>query len=167
MLHTFPKEDFQREYNILKSLIPDGLMELLKRLDVRVAGGTLTSLFSNREVNDIDLYFPSWENLEVFLAYMTDRGLLSGDSDLTPATNNWGNSKRSFKYFRELDQPGSFQDYVNVLACKETKRPPTKASADKLALLAKDFEECSDEIFKKIESFVARMRRLNILKISG
>uniref|UniRef100_A0AAU7PI78 Uncharacterized protein n=1 Tax=Salmonella phage SalP219 TaxID=3158864 RepID=A0AAU7PI78_9CAUD len=152
MLHTFPKEDFQREYNILKSLIPKGLMEILKRLDVRVAGGTLTSLFSNREVNDIDLYFPSWENLEIFLAYMTDRGLLSGDSDLTPATNNWGNSKRSFKYFRELDHPGSFNDYVNVLACEETKRPPTKASAEKLALLAKALEECSDETFKKIKS---------------
>ncbi|AKJ74492.1 hypothetical protein SP19_1 [Salmonella phage 19] len=41
-------------------------MELLKRLDVRVAGGTLTSLFSNREVNDIDLYFPSWETLRSF-----------------------------------------------------------------------------------------------------
>lgn len=145
MLHIFPKEEYQREYLILRSLIPNGLMEILKRLDVRVAGGTLTSLFSNREVNDIDLYFPSWENLEVFLAYMTDRSLLKGESDLTEATNNWGNSKRSFKYFRELDEPGSFKDYVNTLAIKSEERPRTKLS---IATLSKIWKDMSDEDFK-------------------
>ncbi|ADP02475.1 putative DNA gyrase subunit A [Salmonella phage GEC_vB_MG] len=159
MLHIFPKEEYQREYLILRSLIPNGLMEILKRLDVRVAGGTLTSLFSNREVNDIDLYFPSWENLEVFLAYMTDRSLLKGQSDLTEATNNWGNSKRSFKYFRELDDPGSFKDYVNTLVIKSEDKPMTRLS---VVALAKIWKDMSDEDFKAFTQAVKESKIDNI-----
>lgn len=151
MLHTYPKEDFQREFNILNSLLPKGVYEILKRLDARVAGGTLTSLFSNREVNDLDLYFPSWENLEIFLAYMTDRSLLSGASDLTPTSNNWGNSKRSFVYFLELDNPGCHKDYVNALVCEKKERPPTTLSADQLSKLYSLLNERNGTVFKAIQ----------------
>lgn len=151
MLHIYPKEDFQREFNILNSLIPKGVYEILKRLDARVAGGTLTSLFSNREVNDLDLYFPSWENLEIFLAYMTDRGLLIGDSDLTPTSNNWGNSKRSFVYFLELDNPGCHKDYVNALVCEKKERPPTTLSASQLSKLYSLLRERNGNVFKAIQ----------------
>lgn len=151
MLHIYPKEDFQREFNILNSLLPKGVYEILKRLDARVAGGTLTSLFSNREVNDLDLYFPSWENLEIFLAYMTDRSLLCGSSDLTPTSNNWGNSKRSFVYFLELDNPGCHKDYVNALVCEKKERQPTTLSASQLSKLYSMLSERNGNVFKAIQ----------------
>ncbi|UDW09836.1 hypothetical protein [Escherichia coli] len=103
MLHVFKKEDFQREYDILCSFIPKGVYDLLSKLDVKIAGGAITSLFSNSKVNDLDLYFPSWENLEIFIAYMMDKNLLSGKYDLTAQTNGWENQKRTFRYFYNLD----------------------------------------------------------------
>lgn len=103
MLHIFKKEDFQREYDILCSFIPKGVYDLLSKLDVKIAGGAITSLFSNSKVNDLDLYFPSWEYLEIFIAYMMDKNLFAGKSDLTTQTNGWSSQKRTFRYFYNLD----------------------------------------------------------------
>lgn len=108
MLQTFPKEEYQREYNILKSIIPHGVYEILQSLNVKVAGGTLTSLFSNREVNDIDLYFPSWENMETFIAYMYDYQLRNGERDLQPDTSGWGDVKRGYYYLNGLSSGEPF-----------------------------------------------------------
>lgn len=103
MIHTFPTNDFQREARILRSLFNEDIYEILKRLDAIVAGGTLTSLFSNREVNDLDIYFRSWDDLEVFITYMHDKELRSGDHDLTVHTMGWNKYKRSYRRFKELD----------------------------------------------------------------
>lgn len=102
MLQIFPKEEYQREYNILKAILPHGVYEILQALNVKVAGGTLTSLFSNREVNDIDLYFPSWENMETFIAYMYDYQLRKGERDLQPDTGGWSDIKRGYYYLNGL-----------------------------------------------------------------
>lgn len=48
--------DFTFERNKLKNLLGDGLYEQLKSYNLIVAGGTITSLFTNNEVNDIDVY---------------------------------------------------------------------------------------------------------------
>lgn len=103
MIHTFPKEDFIREARILKSLINDDVYKILQRLDVMVAGGAITSLFSNRDINDLDLYFRSWDDLEVFITYMHDNELRCGDHDLTPETNGWNKYKRAYRRFKTLD----------------------------------------------------------------
>lgn len=108
MLQTFPKEEYQREYNILKAILPLGVYEILQALNVKVAGGTLTSLFSNREVNDIDLYFPSWENMETFIAYMYDYRLRKGELDLQPDTDGWGDVKRGYYYLNGLSSGEPF-----------------------------------------------------------
>lgn len=103
MIHTFPTNDFKREALILRSLFNDDVYALLKRLDAMVAGGTLTSLFSNREVNDLDIYFRSWDDLEVFITYLHDSALRQGDHDLTVHTNGWNKYKRAYRRFKTLD----------------------------------------------------------------
>lgn len=108
MLQTFPKEEYQREYNILKAILPLGVYEILQALNVKVAGGTLTSLFSNREVNDIDLYFPSWENMETFIACMYDYQLRKGERDLQPDTDGWTDVKRGYYYLNGLSSGEPF-----------------------------------------------------------
>jgi len=45
----------------------DELWEVMKTLGCYVAGGYWTSVFTNTEVNDIDVYFRSKETLELFL----------------------------------------------------------------------------------------------------
>lgn len=102
-MHTYPREDFQREASILKSLFDEDVYNLLSLLDVMVAGGTLTSLFSNRDVNDLDLYFRSWDDMEVFISYMHDRDLRAGKHDLTNNTNGWNETKRNYRRFKKLD----------------------------------------------------------------
>lgn len=47
----------------LKALLKDEVWELLKHHKVFIAGGAITSLFTNREVNDIDVYFRDEESL--------------------------------------------------------------------------------------------------------
>lgn len=103
MIHTFPTNDFQREARIIRSMFNKDIYEILKRLDAIVAGGTLTSLFSNREVNDLDIYFRSWDDLEVFITYLHDKELRDADHDLTVHTMGWNKYKRSYRRFKELD----------------------------------------------------------------
>ena len=40
---------------------------MLKRYHVIVAGGCITSLFTNKEINDVDMYFKSKKDLSDFL----------------------------------------------------------------------------------------------------
>lgn len=103
MIHTYPKDDFKREANILRSFFNDDIYDLLQRLDAMVAGGTLTSLFSNREVNDLDIYFRTWDDMEIFITYLHDNDLRSGDHDLSVHTNGWNKYKRTYRRFKEMD----------------------------------------------------------------
>ncbi|MEL3959492.1 hypothetical protein NST17_20280 [Caldifermentibacillus hisashii] len=48
------------------------LVDVLKRHKAYVAGGTITSLFSNREINDVDIYFRDEESLIKFLSEIWD-----------------------------------------------------------------------------------------------
>jgi len=43
------------------------VIELFRKSKVIIAGGALTSIFSNKEINDIDVYFRSYHDLEVFI----------------------------------------------------------------------------------------------------
>lgn len=60
-------EDYLFEKKKLKSYLGEKLYDILKSFNVMVAGGTITSLFTNHEINDIDVYFRSKEDLEDFL----------------------------------------------------------------------------------------------------
>lgn len=56
------------EQNKLESLLDKDVWELLAENNAIVAGGAITSLFCNREINDIDVYFRSKRDLVKVLA---------------------------------------------------------------------------------------------------
>jgi hypothetical protein len=58
---------FPREAGILKSLMDD-THDAIAEFDGIVAGGAITSVFNNTEVNDFDLYFPDAEKASRFVA---------------------------------------------------------------------------------------------------
>lgn len=59
--------------NKLKAYIPSGFMEATNKLGgLYIAGGSLSSLATNREINDIDCYFPSKVALVEAIRYMRD-----------------------------------------------------------------------------------------------
>ena len=58
---------FQKEKDKLFKMLGD-LPDLLKRSRAIIAGGAITSLMTNRDINDIDCYFRDKEGLSIFLA---------------------------------------------------------------------------------------------------
>ncbi|MEC1259989.1 hypothetical protein P9D34_05915 [Bacillus swezeyi] len=50
---------YQFEKNKLYAYLGKDLVKSLKKFEVIVAGGAITSLFNNKAINDIDLYFRS------------------------------------------------------------------------------------------------------------
>lgn len=50
---------YQFEKNKLYAYLGEDLIEALKRNEAIIAGGTITSLFNNKEINDVDIYFRS------------------------------------------------------------------------------------------------------------
>lgn len=158
MLQTFPKEEYQREYNILKAILPLGVYEILQALNVKVAGGTLTSLFSNREVNDIDLYFPSWENMETFIAYMYDYQLRKGARDLQPGTSDWTDIKRGYYYLNGLSSGDRF-------SIGNKKPEKNVISIEQLLKMAEDFDP--DDWQSKAEDISNKERKVTPIKNIG
>jgi hypothetical protein len=60
-------EDYLFEKKKLKIYLGETLYNIFKSFNVIVAGGTITSLFTNHDINDIDVYFRSKEELGDFL----------------------------------------------------------------------------------------------------
>ncbi len=59
--------NYTKELKIIKEALSSELYEVLKEAGAYVAGGALTSVFTNQEINDIDVYFP---NAEAFSGVM-------------------------------------------------------------------------------------------------
>lgn len=55
--------DYTYEKNRLFSYLGEHWVKMLKQYNCFVAGGTITSLFSRREINDIDIYFRNEEDV--------------------------------------------------------------------------------------------------------
>jgi len=51
----------------LKKLISNNVYDLLKESNAIIAGGAITSLFCNREVNDVDVYFRSVSDFQLLI----------------------------------------------------------------------------------------------------
>lgn len=58
---------YKFEKNKLKAYLGDELYNLLKKYECFIAGGTVTSLFCNREINDVDIYFRSKDIIRDFI----------------------------------------------------------------------------------------------------
>lgn len=56
----------------LKNILGDYLYDMLKLNSAIVAGGSITSIFSNRDINDIDVYFHSKKDVANFMQEVMD-----------------------------------------------------------------------------------------------
>lgn len=73
---------YEKEINKLKNMMGHELWDLLSEQGCYIAGGALTSLFSNQEVNDIDVYFPSKEAFTHVLKVVYNEEEFRSDYDL-------------------------------------------------------------------------------------
>jgi len=53
--------EYKTERNKLRSMLNEDIWDMLEATGAIIAGGTITSLFTNKEINDLDIYFPSME----------------------------------------------------------------------------------------------------------
>lgn len=67
---------YKSEEKQLKKLVSERVWELLKHYNCLIAGGAITSLFTNSEINDLDVYFP--DELSLLKAF---RDVMSGGED--------------------------------------------------------------------------------------
>ena len=78
---------FQKEINKVTSLIDPELLYVLAKNNAIIAGGALTSVFTNSPINDVDIYFPSAEAFArtIFAVYNK-----SYDTTIKTGTINYG-----------------------------------------------------------------------------
>lgn len=93
----------------LLSLIPSSILLGLKRCSAIIAGGCISSLFSGRGVNDIDIFFPDSTSF-----YKTYRTLQTGS---WPSVNDtsWANSYLVGGYTFQLIQPHRYHGGVKEI----------------------------------------------------
>ncbi|UUV25962.1 MULTISPECIES: hypothetical protein [Lysinibacillus] len=58
--------DFTFEKNKLKAYLGEDLYSSLKKSKAIIAGGMISSLFTNKEINDVDVYFRDYNSLYLF-----------------------------------------------------------------------------------------------------
>lgn len=93
---------YEYETKALKEYL-GGLYYVLKRYKVFLAGGAITSLFTNKEINDLDIYFRSKEELSDFL-YEEMRGNWVVAHTAKAFLFKYQNLKVQAIYFRYFDK---------------------------------------------------------------
>lgn len=63
---------YNREYKLLLRPLCSDLQDLFRKEEVILAGGAITSLFSNSTINDYDLFFKTEKNRDKVLEYFLD-----------------------------------------------------------------------------------------------
>lgn len=115
---------FIYEKNKLYSMIGESLCETLKRYKVILAGGCITSLFTNKEVNDLDLYFKTKEDVANFLIEVaknewimakTEKAFLFKKGELKIQTI-------FFKYFNSAEDIFDTFDYTVCMSAFDFER---------------------------------------------
>lgn len=109
--------DTQFEKNKLYSLLGDNLIDLLKHHKAYVAGGTITSLFSNREIKDVDIYFRDEESAINFLVDIWDeqRWIVSHTKKATLML--YGDTEIQLIHFNYFKSPEDIFETFDFTAC--------------------------------------------------
>lgn len=103
-IHKYSADSFSNEHSRLKALIPSDIYAILQAHNAIIAGGTITSLFTNNPVNDLDIYFRTWQELESFTAFMHSKKLREGEYDLNGKKGGWSEPyKHGLRVFSGLD----------------------------------------------------------------
>jgi hypothetical protein len=107
------------EKNKLYAFLGERLVDLFKGYKAIVAGGTLTSLFSNRDINDIDLYFRNEEDAIGFVSQIMNDGawVVSNTKKATQLMYNDVNVQViHFQFFKSPEDIFNTFDFTSCMA---------------------------------------------------
>ena len=78
------------EVNKINELIPDFLHDMSLEYNFVIAGGMITSIFNNSEVNDIDIYLTKKEDLLPFVYELKSNATIVSVTDKSLLVNHSG-----------------------------------------------------------------------------
>jgi hypothetical protein len=120
-------ERFKRDYintqferNKLYAYLGEELVSALKHHKAIVAGGTITSLFCNREINDIDVYFKDEESALGFISeiWKNGRHVVSHTKKATQLMHGEVNVQIiHFQYFTKPEEIFNTFDFTSCMGC--------------------------------------------------
>lgn len=99
----------------IKYLIGDELYKCLKESEAFLAGGAITSLFTNRDINDFDIYFKSKQACKDFLLD-NQSTYIKAQTNLALLTSYHGTDIQ-FIYFKFFDDPQEIFDSFDFTCC--------------------------------------------------
>lgn len=129
-MKTITTQRYPKELKKLKDHIDGGILEVLTDVGAYVAGGAVTSMFTNKEVNDIDVYFPSKEAFTIAMQNIFKNG--EGDPDL-------------------LCEDYGLGDFEGVVTIVTKKAVLLTVSGNKVQFVVHRFYESAAEIFKDFD----------------
>lgn len=128
--------EYPKELSKLKGMFHPKILDLLSDLNCILAGGAITSMFTNREVNDLDVYFPSKEAFTTAMKEIFNEGL--GEECLYDIS--------------------SFAACANIVTKKAVL---FKSNGNQLQFIAHRFYSTSEEIFNDFD-FTACMGAVSL-----
>jgi hypothetical protein len=112
--------EFQFEKNKLYAYLGEDLVKVLKHHKGFIAGGTITSLFCNREINDVDVYFRDEESILGFLneVWSGGRHVVSHTKKATQLMYDDINLQViHFQYFNRSEEIFNTFDFTTCMGC--------------------------------------------------
>jgi hypothetical protein len=109
---------YEFEKRKLLSVVPDGLDEPLANSNAIIAGGAVSCVFTNREINDLDIYFHSKEDLNAFLYNIEDssnRIVSKTEKSILIVDGKQCVQLIYFKYFPTIDDLFNSFDFTVVM----------------------------------------------------
>ncbi len=115
---------YEFEKNKLYSYLGEDLINQLKKHKVFIAGGAITSLFCNRDINDIDIYFRDESSLLSLVEEFWDDNLYIVSHTKKATQYNFSYMKNDipiqlihFKYFNSPEDIFKTFDYTVCMGC--------------------------------------------------
>lgn len=93
-----PASTYKFEHKKLFAMLKPDIIELLRENRAIIAGGAITSLFTNNEINDFDIYFRSQREMEGFLLDMFNLGVEFDDKGNFEVIQSHGGSLDTHVY---------------------------------------------------------------------
>lgn len=129
---------YERYKTILLRILGEDMVTLLKKSNAIIAGGSITSLFSQSEINDFDVYFRSKEDMIVFIrnAYKK-HGSTENEEDLYVLTD---------------EQKVKFEKAFNITCQNQTARSITfTQNSNTIQLIHFAYFQNAEEIFESYD----------------
>lgn len=118
--------DYQKQIDAVCRMLGDDMFKALKEADAIIAGGALISAFTHKDINDIDVYFRSKEQMAEAFVRVTENwdSVYLGHTDKSiTLKDRETDTIIQFIYFDYFDTPDSIFEAFDFTICMSAIEP--------------------------------------------